>query len=378
MLVRRHSINDLIDVLTNSIFVTIKECSSKMQAHQYFEQINTGGKPLTKNEIITSFIEYSSDEFGLEITYHENELENALKSYYYIKRQPKVTSFNGYVIRKFMLNSVCANECVFEEFQSYMDRLDAFRSTSWYTILSALNSDKTMRVAYSLVGMGHDLSGKDEDVNNLLSSLVAFCVISTARGSNTGSVMNNMFDDILVDIAANKTAEEVYERNLLAFVKKNPNKNKITISDLDTSLDKLRECQQNAILLYSYWHFNKGVNLAYETYEVEHCYPENASREWLDNGWPKSKEAKNELHRSIGNQLLLTSEANKEASNQYLTGKDPIYTDFFNNHRGLKETCNYFSCSLFAKERMTYIEKRRRSYANLLASLPIAVHMVVK
>jgi hypothetical protein len=84
-----------------------------------------------------------------------------------------------------------------------------------------------------------------------------------------------------------------------------------------------------------------------------------------------------EMYNCIGNQLLLDENANKDADNAYITCKDAVYTEFFDHHVGLKNTCNFFDAKRFEKEGMAYLIERRMNYAKFIASLPLGNIMVI-
>lgn len=62
----KDKINDLINVIKNNIFVFIKKCSNADDAFEIFQQINTGGKPLTKDEVIKTALDQYSIAYGIE------------------------------------------------------------------------------------------------------------------------------------------------------------------------------------------------------------------------------------------------------------------------------------------------------------------------
>lgn len=374
---KRNDIKTLIDIVKTRVVVQVKPCDDKQQAYKYFEQINTGGKVLTKNDVITSFIERYVEEYATPITYEADELADVIMSYYFLEHNNANAVFNAYTLRAFMEDSVVKTPKLFGKFQEYMDKIDDFHSTSWYVILNHLNSDKTMRIAFSLAGKNFDLTGADDQVNDFLSALIVMGIVSSSKSLNAGSTMNAFFTDLMIDIGAGKNIEYLLDR-VSTWINKRRSKMKIDIDSFAESLDDLRDGSKKAIMNLAYWYYNRSANLATENYQVEHSYPEKAGREWVEDGWPRNKEEKTALLKCIGNQFLISSEANEEASNRSLHGKKSVYVDFFNKHRGLKSTCNYFDADEFDKKRMEYAIKRRKDYALFLSELHCGDIMIVK
>ena len=58
-------INDFIKIIKNNIYVYMKKCSNADDAFNIFQQINTGGKPLSKDEVIKTALDQYSLAYGI-------------------------------------------------------------------------------------------------------------------------------------------------------------------------------------------------------------------------------------------------------------------------------------------------------------------------
>ena len=76
-------INDFIYVIKNSIHVYMKKCSNADDAFDIFQQINTGGKPLSKDEVIKTAIDQYSSAFSVPFsTANMKDVKASLISFY--------------------------------------------------------------------------------------------------------------------------------------------------------------------------------------------------------------------------------------------------------------------------------------------------------
>lgn len=76
------SLSDIIDVLKNNLYIYMKKCKNADDAFVIFQQINTGGKPLTKDEIIQTAIKQYSKIYNIPISARIKDIKMAVVSYY--------------------------------------------------------------------------------------------------------------------------------------------------------------------------------------------------------------------------------------------------------------------------------------------------------
>ena len=74
-------IHQIEDVLMNHLRVYIKYAENADDAFEIFEQINTGGKPLTKDEIIRTIIRQYSERYNIDLNINFTKLKAVLTSY---------------------------------------------------------------------------------------------------------------------------------------------------------------------------------------------------------------------------------------------------------------------------------------------------------
>lgn len=359
---------DILDVMTNYVDLTFEMCTSLHLAHNLFIQHNTGGVELSDREIISSFLQFYMDEHDVSLEYDYNKLDVLLEGYYYCKSKEKVAAFDKDVITRFMIDNVVDSRTSMIELGEYFDRVNAYQNTAWYRTFKNLDT-KTNKVAYVLAGMGKDLTGGDEEVNALLTSLFAFEAISLIRGARQGGSVSGKFTEIKTWIGSGISISEI-KRLFESWVADNYYQFGMdNFTQFSKNMDILDEKKKHAILWFAYMKANRN-SLPYNV-NVEHCYPEEHNETWNRPGWPVTANDQAAMLNSLGNMILLDEPFNREITTYFVEGKKPYYQKFYNENAAFKYSINFFDCDRFMEKKQAYLDERRDAYARLLAETDI-------
>ena len=363
----------VLDVMVNYVEMAFEECDSIELAHKCFVQLNTGGENLTKVEVISSFLQFYMNLYSVELDYEYKKLDALLEGYYYWKSCSNIApSFSVGVITNFMENEVINSRQNLMQFGEYLDNINRYKDTNWFKIAKLLGN-KTLAVTYVLAGRGYDMSGKDDKVNRLMTSLIVFDIACFARDANMGGAVSNYFCEIRKQIGCGMDLDLV-DAAFRTWASNNNFRYGDTFVDFAKSLDNIKTNYQKAILWYAYMTVNS--NSLPTDIEMDHCYPEEHNVVWDKNGWPKTANAQRRLVNSLGNKVLLDKTTNKQVGNAYIVDKNVFYDLFFEKNVAYKYSLNYFDCKRFMAEMQSYLDERRNAYAKLLAETPMGKALI--
>ena len=136
----KDKLSKIISVLDNNIFIYIKECKSADDAFNIFLQINTGGKPLTKNEVITTAINQYKKIY--KIDYNEKkekiDIKQAITSYYKFINKNLSKEFDNIEIITFLKEHVVKNK---ETFQNFINSLEKLSNLNFQLFMTHLTNN---------------------------------------------------------------------------------------------------------------------------------------------------------------------------------------------------------------------------------------------
>ena len=369
-----NDLNELYDVMMNNVSLEVRPCDNEPQAHEAFLNINTGGLDLTKNQIIDSILKFFSVEHSVQLEYDIDDLDEILAAYFYVTERDSSIDFNATMIHDFMQRNVVASPSTLREFRKYLLRIKAFKTNHWYQILNHIDREKSIRVAYALLAKGYDLNSSE--VEEFLSAVYEYDVVSITRGSNTGGVTSTFFKDLLCWIGMNKSMEELIGE-IVSKITMNPTKHQIHFADFDAGLDNLNDKVHKSIMLYTYLKFNANSRLDYDNIQEEHAFAQTNSPVWTAEGWPTDKDTRKVWIESLGNKFLLDAETNNAVKNMYIRDKGVYYGIFYKKNKGLSYDLNHFNAKKMEEQRYEYILERRAAYARFIANSTIGKLMVI-
>ena len=348
------------DTLEHYCLANIITCSSEALAHDYFMNLNASGVPLTKTEIISSFLQFYSDKYKIKISYKYNELVEIIEAYYY-KMEPDAVpaALNCAAINAFMSKYVVATREHFVNFNEFLKKANKFSNTYWYKILHNLDN-KSVTVGYTLAGCDYVLDGTNKNVNDFLTDMVVSNILGFVNHM-TGSATTSHFSALKAMIGRKCNIEDISTfMNSWSATRYNMN-----FADFSQGLDMLTHDQQKSIVLLIFYAHNQNA-LAVNV-EVEEAYPQNAGVAWKRSGWPSDYIGKRELLKSLGNKLLLDKHTNESLGHAGPNDKALGYEEFYEDNTAFGYSENLFDMDTFSKQKKAYLDKRRDAFANFLA-----------
>lgn len=370
-----NDLRELYDVMLNNVSLEVRPCENEPQAHEAFLNINTGGLDLTKNQIIDSILKYYSSFYSVQLEYNVNELEEIVAALFYVTTKDDTVEFSTNVIHDFMKRTVVSSALAFQDFRNYLLRIKAFKANPWYQIMTHIDREKSIRVAYALLARNKNM--QDDNVQRFMSAVYEYDIISLTRGSNTGGSTSTFFKKLMCSIGKADLNIDNLIQDIVDQIKVDPTKHQIRFEDLDVGLDRHNNNVHKSLLLYIFAKHNANSLVDYERIQEEHAFAQTNSAVWISHKWPSDEETRKVWIDSIGNKFLLDKETNNRVKNQYIVDKGIEYEIFFNANAGLSYPLNRFDATAMEEKRYDYILERRKAFATYLANTPIGKLMVV-
>lgn len=365
----------VLDAMEHYVDMAFETCDSLDLAHKCFVQLNTGGENLTEVEVISSFLQFYMDYHGVELQYEYKDLSSLLEGYYYWKSCHNIApSFDIGVITNFLETEVVNSRGNMIEFGKYLDNINRYKDTAWFK-LSKILGKKTMAITYVLAGRGYDMSGKDDKVNRLMTSIAVLDISCFACEAKMGGTLSGYFCEVRKQIGCGMDLDLV-DAALKIWAGENNFRYGDTFKEFAKGLDNLTDDRQKAILWLVYMHNNQNslpINI-----EMDHCYPENHNLAWNLPGWPTTANSQRRMVGSLGNKVLLDATTNKLVSNAGINDKEVYYGAFFAHNAAYANTINYFDIAQFKISAQKYLDERRDAFARFLADTPMGQVLIEK
>lgn len=366
-------INDLISVIKNNIFVYIKKCSNADDAFNIFQQINTGGKPLTKDEVIKTALDQFSAAYGIKFdTSKMKEVKLSIISFYKLKSSKYDRNFDNMEIITFLNKYVTKDK---DTYQDFVDAIALLRTIDNSPIRFVINYINRI----TLIDILNIMAMKHIDVNTnqeyMVKVLIPLCMMSIVLSLNGGSpttfkyLLNDVIDDIKNEVSPSKINEKLIDRinsdtttwqiNIIDFANK--------LGSITTSIGI-----KKSLLLLDVIYRNISGTINVRRINLEHIYPQKPDPEWAANGWPSHREQQKEIIDNIGNYLLLCDSVNKQIQNKYITHKVSKYKSIIARDILLQTPLNTVDFESFENNQLDYIEFRKDEIAkSIQANLPL-------
>lgn len=365
-------INDMISVIKNNIYVYMKKCSNADDAFKIFQQINTGGKPLSKDEVIkTALVQYSK-AYGIKFdTSKMKEVQQSLISFYKLKLSNYDKRFDNMEIITFLREYVTKDKITFQDFVDTIALLNTIGNSPIRYVIDYINRSSLFDVL-NIMAMKHiNINIKHDYMMKIMVPLCMMSIILTLNGGSPTTfryLLNEIVDDIKKDVSPS-------DINAKLINKINSDTTwQIKINDFTNKLGDITVSRgiKKSLLILDVICRNVSGTLNVNTINLEHVYPQNPDSEWAENGWPSHKEQQKDLIDNIGNYLLLCESVNKQVQNQYITHKVAKYNSIISKDMLLQTQMNTIDFSRFENEQASYIKYRNTEIANSIqANLPL-------
>lgn len=366
-------INDFVKVIKNNIYVFLKKCSNADDAFNIFQQINTGGKPLSKDEVIKTALDQYSMAYNIDFdTSKMKEVRQSLISYYKLLSRNYDKNFDNMEIITFLREHVTKDKPTFKNFVDTINLLNTIGNSPIRYVINYINRSTLLDVL-NILAMKH--ININTSLPHLQKILIPLCMMSIVLTLNGGSpttfryLLNEVVDDI-----KNNVSPDVINYKLINKINSDPITWQININDFTCKLGDITTPRnmKKALLIMDVICRNISGTINVNTINLEHIYPQNPDYEWAGNGWPSHREQQKELIDNIGNYLLLCEAVNKSIQNQYITHKVVKYKSIISRDIILQTPMNTVDFVKFENEQSNYIYERQQAIAKSIQdNLPL-------
>ncbi|MBR2985156.1 MAG: DUF262 domain-containing protein [Clostridia bacterium] len=359
------NIEKIIHVIKNQIFVFLKKTDSVDSAFEIFKQINTGGKPLSKDEIIKTVLTQYSHRYGIKIKGKMKDIKKLISSYHKLITTDWSGNFDNLAIMTFLNSNIISSREDFEKFANYLNTVAKLNELPIYHIISYLNRGQLIDIIYILGIKGVDPETNRNWLEKVLLPLCLLSVVMTMQKTNPGGVIVRLYQEIIQCIKNNQDFNDA-QRVLLNFVSDNKEICKISYDLFEEKLGS-QELAQNikkAILIMDIVISNASGTLNVNSVNLEHIYPQKPKIKWEMEGWPVSRAEQLSIIHNIGNQFLLNGVVNKTIKNDYIDKKVVEYKKIMHKDVFLRTKINTIDFERFEREQESYVTERQKLIAN--------------
>lgn len=376
----KHKINDFIDIIKNNIFVYVKECASADDAFNIFQQINTGGKPLSKDEVIKTALDQYSASYGIKLdTTKIKEVRQYIISYYKLKTKDFDKNFDNMEIITFLRDSVTKDKSTFQDFVDTVELIKKAENSPVKYVINYINRATLQDVLNILMINKIDI---DTNRDYLEKVMIPLCMMSIVLTLNGGSptTFRYLLTDVINLIKAKSKPSEI-NKKLIDTINADPITWQMKLSDFSSKLGDVNTSRgiKKSLLILDVIYRNVSGRINVAAINLEHIYPQNPHPDWAGKGWPSHRPLQKEIIDNIGNYLLLAEEVNKSISNQYLTNKLPKYEAIIKKDIILQTPINTVDFARFETEQLAYINERKDYIASSIQhNLPLGMVLIKK
>ena len=357
----------IIEIIKNQIFIYNKKTANADDAFAIFTQINTGGKPLTKDEVMKTTIDQYSVVYNIEVKTTAKELKNTISSYYKYKYNAINANFDTIAIMGFLKNDIVCSKDNFKLFINYLNIVKGLTESSIFYVIEYIHRSQLFDILNLMALKGIDIKVKKDYLYYVMFPLCLLSVSMTMKKSNPGGIILSLYSSVINSIKADKKPIEICE-DIATFVNENSEICKISYELFKDSLGKkdLSTKVKEALLIMDAMSHSTSSDLTMALINLEHIYPQNPSTKWALEGWPTDTESKAELIHNIGNYLLLNGPVNKSIKNKYITDKVIEYKKIIPKDITLQTELNTVNFEDFEKRKKDYIFERQGKIAKTI------------
>lgn len=356
--VHSNELNKLIKVLKNNIFVYFKQCKDAEDAFYIFQQINTGGKPLTKDDVIKTALDQYSKIYNIQFdTSHMKDVKQLVSSFYKFKTNDPNVNFDNIQIMTFIKDYVTKDAFAFNDFVQTSALLRSLENNPLKYVISYIQRTTLMDVLGILAIKHIDTNLNRDYLEKVMIPLCMMSIVLTIKGGSP-TTFRYLLNDVIVKIKNDSSADEIRSM-LFSKVAEDPTSWEIPFEDFKNALGNIsvKRNLKKALLILDVMTRTTSFTFNVSTVNLEHIFPQNPCDEWAGQGWPVyNEEARKELVDNIGNYMLLTESVNKRIQNDYLTRKVPEYKAIISRDGPLGFEIDF---EAFEQEKEQYIYRRQ-------------------
>lgn len=358
---------DIIFVLKNNLFVYLKKCQNADDAFVIFQQINTGGKPLSKDEIIQTAIKQYSKIYNIPISAKVKDIKISVVSYYKYITGDTTKNFDNIGILTFLRDYITKSKSEFNKFVNTLNTLSLLEKNPITSVFCYINRTSLYDVLNVLAMKGIDTT---TDRKYLEKVVLPLCMLSIVLSLTGGlpSILKYLMNNVINLISAGKNADYI-SLEIAKYINNNPNSCKMTYSDFEKSIGGTGNATpgiRKALLVMDAIICNTSGTINISKINLEHIYPQTPKPVWATNGWPTNTIEQKEIINNIGNQFLLCESVNKSISNSYIADKLPKYNKIIAKDALLRTRMNTVDFSKFETDKKNYVESRQKQIASII------------
>lgn len=359
-----YQIEDIIRVITTNVYGIFQEVENADAAYEVFTQINSGGKPLSKDDIIKTAIKQASKKYGMPVDKcNFKEIKTFIRSYYKLKHYNNEAKFDNFAIMTFISTEITKNAATFKAFCNYIDMIREVNKLPIYHVATYLGKDQLINVIYALSIKGIDLATNREYITKVLFPLSLMSTIWKFKKVNPGGKTKALFPQLLKAINDGASADHLCSI-LVKFITENEDVCKMPCDTYNDYLGKMSDTNtKKALIVLDIIRCNTSGNLNMSAINLEHIFPVKPVDEWIINGWSGNSEEQAEFRESIGNYMLLSEAVNKKIQAGYITDKVVEYNRIIPLDKILQTDMNIVDFARFENEREKYIYERQKAIA---------------
>jgi len=366
----KNNLINYITILQNRIYIYAKKTENADDAFSIFTEINTGGKPLTKDEVIKTTFEQYSKTYNVDIKeLGFKNIKKTITGYYKYITESNNDNFDTIAIITFLKDHVVKTKELFEAFVNYAKIVKKTEGYSISYIIQYINRNQLFDILNVLAIKGIDVRTKTEYRDNVLLPLCLLSIIMTMKKSNPGGIIRSLYTKVIDAIKEGSQAIEICEK-IIEFVNENTEICKISFDEFKDSLGKkeLNYKIKEALLIMDIVRRCTSSDIIVESINLEHIYPQKPAPEWAIHNWPTDSEEKSKLINNIGNFILLNESVNKKIKNKYISDKIVEYNRIIPRDVTLNSGINVVDFQRFENLKSRYILERQNKIAEYIYS----------
>lgn len=358
-------INDIIDVIKNNVYVYMKKCENADDAFEIFQQINTGGKPLSKDEVIKTALDQYKTIYNINLdTSKIKDIRQSIISYYKIKKDDCDKNFDNMAVITFLKDYITKNKQSFQDFVDTISLLNKLDDNPIKYVINYINRNTLLDVLNILAMKKIDTNIKKEYMTKLMLPLCMMSICLTLNGG-TPTAFRYLLNEVILKIKNNEGVNSI-NYFLINYINSNSAAWKISFKNF---VDKLGSVEtpkgiKRGLMIMDVIDKNVSGHIAVPLINLEHVYPQVPDFEWAQNGWPSHNELQKPIIDNIGNYLLLCETVNKSIQNKYITHKVAQYEIIIAKDRLLQTPINTIDFIKFENDRELYIKERQKTIAS--------------
>ena len=358
----------IIKVLQTNIHVYLKKCENGDDAFVIFQQINTGGKPLNKDEIIKTAINQYADLYGIDMYGKMTNIKQSFVSYYkFVKKDPS-SSIDNIAIIAFLKDYVTKDKATFKKFSDTLGIIKKLEDNPIYKIIGFINRAALVDVLNILAMKQIDTKTNKKYFDDVMLPLILLSIIVSIKKGNP-SIINPIIKTV-IELIKNDVSSTNISLEIAKYIDDNSAECKISFNDFNIAMGnpdvKLRGIKK-AILILDVMISSTSGTVNVDKINLEHIYPQKPHNNWVTiGGWPTSKEDQKIWVDNIGNYMLLAEAVNKKIKNKYITDKVHEYNKIIPKDLILKTQMNTVDFVKFEQDKELYIRERCESISRLV------------